>query len=141
MSTPNHDPKEFDWKAAESDLGEVVDLEAARQRRESAAVVPSEVPDDVVPAPAGDAEVLEGEIVAAQVTDPPPELKQWAWAVGWKHKARRLWTYKYRYLWNTIVVLGAWGVRATGWWFRGIARSVTDFFDYVDDRQALAIAD
>lgn len=147
MSAPNQDPNEFDWTAAESDLGEVVDLDAVRQRRDNPTVLPADVPnDDVVPAPAGPAgdverEVLEGEIVAAKVTDAPPELKQWAWAVGWRHKARRLWTYKYRYLWNTIVVLGAWSVRATGWWFRGIARSVTDFFAFVDDRQALTVAD
>jgi S-DNA-T family DNA segregation ATPase FtsK/SpoIIIE len=144
MSTPNHDPNEFDWTAAESDLGELVDLEAARQRRDNPSTVAPMVPDDAVPAstsPPDEREVLEGEIVAATVTDVPPELKQWAWAVGWNHKARRLWTYKYRYLWNTIVVLGAWSVRASGWWFRGIARSVTDFFAYVDDRQALTIAD
>jgi DNA segregation ATPase FtsK/SpoIIIE, S-DNA-T family len=143
--TPDEHNTDFEWKAAESDLGEVVDLQAARQRRDSATLVPSEVPDDVVPAPAAadvaESEVLEGEIVAAPVTDAPPEFKQWAWAVGWKHKLHRLWRYKWRYLWNTIVVLGAWAVRASGWWFRGIARSVTDFFNYVDDRQALAVAD
>jgi S-DNA-T family DNA segregation ATPase FtsK/SpoIIIE len=33
MSTPHHDPEDFDWTAAESDLGEVVDLDAARTRR------------------------------------------------------------------------------------------------------------
>lgn len=148
MASPNpHD--RFDWQAAEADLtnptttggvdAEVVDLEAARQRRDNLTGVPPEVP-----APGGRAgntgKVLEGDIVAAKVTDAPPELKQWAWAVGWRHKARRLWTYKYRYLWNTSVVLGAWCLRASGWWFRGIARSVTDFFAFVDDRQGLAVA-
>ena len=63
------------------------------------------------------------------------------WAVGWRHKARRLWTYRYRYAWNTFIVLGAWGLRACGWWFRGIARSIRDFFDFVDDRQGLQVAD
>ena len=33
MSTPNHDSNDFDWTAAESDLGEVVDLDAIRTRR------------------------------------------------------------------------------------------------------------
>jgi S-DNA-T family DNA segregation ATPase FtsK/SpoIIIE len=142
VSTQPHNPNpdDFDWRAAETDLsnpavgGEVIDLATARTRRPT--LEPEPVSDDDTAT-----EVLEGEIVAAQVTDAPPELKQWAWAVGWKHKLHRLWTYKWRYLWNTIVVLGAWAVRASGWWFRGIARAVTDFFSYVDDRQALAIAD
>ncbi|MGW4944510.1 cell division protein FtsK [Actinoplanes sp. NPDC004185] len=33
MSTPDHDANDFDWTAAGSDLGEVVDLDAARTRR------------------------------------------------------------------------------------------------------------
>lgn len=107
--------------------------------------IPSGVQDAPMSGPtgrAGDAgEVLEGTIVTARAMDLPPELKQWAWAVGWRHKAARLWTYKYRYAWNTLIVLGAWGVRASGWWFRGIARSVVDFFAFVDDRQALTVAD
>ncbi|WP_433792692.1 FtsK/SpoIIIE domain-containing protein [Actinoplanes sp. CA-252034] len=148
MVSQNPTPDEnFDWTAAEQELtgAEVVDLTAARQRRDNPAAGLPAVPDDPA-APTGptdvpDREVLEGEIVTAQVTDAPPELKQWAWAVGWRHKARRLWTYKWRYLWNTFVVLGAWSVRASGWWFRGIGRSVNDFFNYVDDRQALAVAD
>jgi S-DNA-T family DNA segregation ATPase FtsK/SpoIIIE len=127
-------------------LGKVVDLDTARQRRDNP-TIPAEVSDDdTVSGPATgvdvvDLEVLEGEIVSARATDAPPELKQWAWAVGWRHKAHRLWTYKYRYLWNTIVVLGAWSVQASGWWFRGIARAVVDFFAFVDDRQALTVAD
>ncbi len=146
MSTPYRGPDEFDPVATASDLAGVVDLEAARLRRDNPTAGVPAVQDDPLPVPAGptgevEREVLEGEIVAAQVTDAPPELKQWAWAVGWRHKGRRLWLYKWRYLWNTGVVLGAWGVRASGWWFRGIARSVNDFFAYVDDRQALTIAD
>jgi S-DNA-T family DNA segregation ATPase FtsK/SpoIIIE len=148
MVSQNPTPDEnFDWTAAEQELtgAEVVDLTAARQRRDNPSAGLPAVPDAPAaptgPADGDDREVLEGEIVAAQVTDTPPELKQWAWAVGWRHKARRLWTYKWRYLWNTFVVLGAWSVRASGWWFRGIGRSVTDFFNYVDDRQALVIAD
>jgi S-DNA-T family DNA segregation ATPase FtsK/SpoIIIE len=141
MVPQNPTPDEhFNWTAAEADLGEVVDLEAARQRRNNAAVVPADPPTVVDPPVEPETELLTGEIVTAQVTDAPPELKQWAWAVGWRHKARRAWTYKWRYLWNTFIVLGAWGVRASGWWFRGMARAVTDFFAFVDDRQGLTIA-
>ncbi|RSM49396.1 hypothetical protein DMB66_44830 [Actinoplanes sp. ATCC 53533] len=95
MTNPDNGSEQFDWTAAESDLGEVLDLDAARSRRDNSTVVPAEVLDDALSVPAtGDAlEVLEGEIVAAKATDPPPELKQWAWAVGWRHKAHRLWTY------------------------------------------------
>ncbi len=90
--------------------------------------------------PGDGGEVLEGAIISARAVDLPPELKQWKWAVGWRHKARRLWTYRYRYAWNTFIVLGAWSLRASGWWFRGIARAIGDFFAFVDDRQALQVA-
>ena len=146
---PNHpepDPGGFDWHAAEADVGDVNTTGLQLQ-----AGIGSQIPpDDIIPAPGsvadditstGAGDVLEGTIVPAQAMDPPPELKQWKWALGWRHKAHRLWTYRNRYLWNTTVVLSAWGVRATGWWFRGIARSVTDFFAFVDDRQGLTIAD
>jgi S-DNA-T family DNA segregation ATPase FtsK/SpoIIIE len=96
---------------------------------------------DVDGRPDGSDEPLDGVVVTASVLDlGPPEAKSWAWAVGWRHKARRLWTYRYLYVRNTIVVLGAWALRAVGWWFRGLGRSVRDFFAYVDDRQGLAVA-
>lgn len=81
-----------------------------------------------------------GEPVAVTL-DAPPDPKSWAWAVGWRHTARRLWVYRWRYLRNTFVVLSAWLVKACGWWGRGIARAARDFANYVDDRQGLAVAD
>jgi len=84
----------------------------------------------------GDDEVM----VTASVLDAPPERKSWAWAVGWRHKARRLWVYRNRYAWNTFVVLTGWSARSVGWYFRGIGRAMRDYANYVDDRQGLEVA-
>jgi DNA segregation ATPase FtsK/SpoIIIE, S-DNA-T family len=97
----------------------------------------------------GDGEVLEGRVVAtgADAAGPPavelagpPEPRVWRWAVGWRHKLRRLWAYRWRYLRNTALILTEWAVRVFGWWFRGLARAARDFVRYLDDRQGLDIA-
>ena len=93
------------------------------------------------PAGGGPVEVLEGTIVSSVPLDVAPEWKTWAWAVGWKHRARRLWVYRHRYAWNTFVVLSTWFVRVAGWWFRGLGRAVSRFAGWVDDRQGLDVAD
>lgn len=97
-----------------------------------------------------DPEVLEGRVIVtgADAGGPPavelagaPEPRVWRWAVGWRHKVRRLWTYKGRYARNTALILAEWLARVVGWWFRGTARSARDLFNWLDDRQGLNIAD
>ena len=124
-NSPHGDGHDFDWKRAEAELNtyttdpdapsaEVVELDTRRRRTDS----DLDTRPDTTPGPAPDnGEVLEGELLppaGADLAYGPPELKQWAWAVGWRHKARRFWTYRYRYLWNTAVVLGAWSARVGG---------------------------
>jgi S-DNA-T family DNA segregation ATPase FtsK/SpoIIIE len=99
-----------------------------------------------------DTDVLEGRVVAtgpdaAGLDGPaavelagPPEPRVWRWAVGWRHKLRRLWAYRWRYARNTALILTEWAARVFGWWFRGAARAARDFFNYLDDRQGLDIA-
>jgi S-DNA-T family DNA segregation ATPase FtsK/SpoIIIE len=99
-----------------------------------------------------DTEVLEGTVLttgaelAGEDGPPavelagPPEPRVWRWAVGWRHKLRRLWTYKRRYARNTALILAEWLVKVVGWWFRGIGRGARDLFNYLDDRQGLDIA-
>ncbi len=141
----------FDWKRAEAELSEqttdpdasgaeVVELDKRRRRTDVARETGTDIAPDTLP---DSGEVLEGELLPPAGTDltvGPPELKQWAWTVGWEHKARRFWTYRYRYLWNTAVVLGAWTARASWWWLRGIGRSAADFASFLDDRQGLQVA-
>jgi DNA segregation ATPase FtsK/SpoIIIE, S-DNA-T family len=103
------------------------------------------------PAEAGtDPEVLEGRVIAtgADASGPPavelagaPEARVWRWAVGWRHKVRRLWTYKGRYARNTALILAEWLtlVVIVGW-FRGTGRAARDLFNWLDDRQGLDIA-
>jgi S-DNA-T family DNA segregation ATPase FtsK/SpoIIIE len=99
----------------------------------------------------GETEVLEGTVIAtgaeALADGPPavelagpPEPRVWRWAVGWRHKLRRLWTYRRRYARNTVLILAEWLVKVVGWWFRGIGRGTRDLFNYLDDRQGLDIA-
>jgi S-DNA-T family DNA segregation ATPase FtsK/SpoIIIE len=105
---------------------------------------PASAEHDAAPADGGAGVPLEGVIVSGPGSGDgvlgPPELKRWRWTVGWRNKARRVWTYRYRYAWNTFVVLSTWLVQACGWWFRGSWRAVGDFLAYADDRQALEIA-
>jgi S-DNA-T family DNA segregation ATPase FtsK/SpoIIIE len=112
--------------------------------------LPSPHPASTEDDPAGGAGVvLEGRVVAtgAEAAGPPavelagpPEARVWRWAVGWRHKLRRLWTYRYRYARNTALILAEWLAKVVGWWFRGMARAARDFFNYLDDRQGLDIA-
>ncbi|NLT57148.1 MAG: AAA family ATPase [Actinomycetales bacterium] len=88
--------------------------------------------------PDTDTDDAEGPVAVPELVE--PERLTWSWAVGWRHKARRLWVYRRRYAWNTFIVLGAWSARTVGWWFRGAYRSVRDFTGFIDDRQALAVA-
>lgn len=109
-------------------------------RSDTPPVIPPATAPDIPP----DTDAEEDPDTGGPVAVPdmvPPERLTWAWTVGWRHKARRLWAYRRRYAWNTTIVLGAWTAKVIGWWFRGLARSTRDLVNFLDDRQGLDVAD
>lgn len=89
MSTPHHNPDEFDWTAAEQDVAdaEVVDLHAARTRRTGSTPAPAaddtddaETVDDAPPVDGGPvdaAEDIPAEVLLRQ-RERRPILPDWA---------------------------------------------------------------
>jgi DNA segregation ATPase FtsK/SpoIIIE, S-DNA-T family len=97
--------------------------------------------EDREPGAAGDDDTDGADGPPAVELAGAPEPRVWRWAVGWRHKARRLWVYKGRYARNTFLILAEWlSLVVVVGWFRGTGRAARDLFNYLDDRQGLNIA-